>query len=72
MLKMTDTEQAPWYIVRSDNKRRARLNCISHILSLIPFKKISRAQLKLPKRSTRQKYDDQATLTGRNFVTERY
>ena len=37
MLEMTDTEHAPWHIVRSDDKRRARLNCISHLLSLIPI-----------------------------------
>src|SRR5436190_13653218 len=43
MLKMTDSRHAPWHIVRSDDKRRARLNCISHILSLIPFKKLPRS-----------------------------
>jgi polyphosphate kinase 2 len=72
MLEMTDSQHAPWYIVRSDNKRRARLNCISHILSLIPFKKVPRDKVKLPKRSNKQKYDDQETLKGRNFVAERY
>jgi polyphosphate kinase len=72
MLKMTDSQHAPWYIVRSDDKRRARLNCISHILSLIPYKKVPRAKVKLPKRANKQKYDDQATLEGRNFVVERY
>ena len=72
MLEMTDSKHAPWYIVRSDNKRKARLNCISHILSLIPFKKVPRDKVKLPKRSNKQKYDDQETLEGRNFVAERY
>ena len=72
MLEMTDSQHAPWYVVRSDNKRRARLNCISHILSLIPFKKVPRDRVKLPKRSNKQKYDDQETLKGRNFVAERY
>jgi polyphosphate kinase 2 len=72
MLEMTDSQHAPWYIVRSDNKRKARLNCISHILSLIPFKKVPRDKVKLPKRSNKQKYDDQETLKGRNFVAERY
>jgi polyphosphate kinase len=70
MLEKTDSEHAPWYIVRSDDKRKARLNCISHILSLIPFKKVSRPKVKLPKRSNKRKYDDQATLKGRNFVAE--
>ena len=41
MLKMTDSKDAPWFIVRSDDKRRARLNCISHILSQIPAKEVS-------------------------------
>jgi polyphosphate kinase len=72
MLKTTDSKHAPWYIVRSDDKRRARLNCISHILGLIPFKKVKRDKAKLPKRSDKGKYDDQATLKGRNFVTEKY
>lgn len=72
MLKATDTKHAPWYIVRSDDKRRARLNCISHILSLIPYKTIPHEKITLPKRSRKEAYDDQATLKGRHFVLERY
>src|SRR5215468_7366548 len=72
MLKKTDTKHAPWYIVHSDDKRRGRLNCISHILSRIPYKKISRDKVKLPKRSNSDKYDDQASLKGKRFVRERY
>jgi polyphosphate kinase 2 len=72
MLKATDTSYAPWFIVPSDNKRRARLNCISHLLSLIPYKKVRREKVKLPKRSDKGKYDDLATLKGRTFVPERY
>ena len=72
MLKMTDSKHAPWFIVRSDDKRRARLNCISHILSQIPTKRVTRPKIKLPKRSNRGKFDDQATLKNRNFVDERY
>jgi polyphosphate kinase len=72
MLKATDTKFAPWYIVRTDNKRRARLNCISHILAQIPYKKITKDKVKLPKRSTKDKYDDQASLKGRKFVSEHY
>jgi hypothetical protein len=48
------------------------LNCISHILSTIRYKKLKRPKVKLPSRSDRGKYDDQATLKGRNFVAERY
>ena len=72
MLKATDSKHAPWYIVRSDDKKRARLNCISHILSLIPYKKVPHEKVRLPKRLVKGKYDDQAGLKGRNFVPERY
>jgi len=50
MLKATDTPFAPWYIVNADDKRRARLNCISHLLSLVPYQEIRREPVKLPKR----------------------
>jgi polyphosphate kinase len=50
MLLATDTPYAPWYIVDGDDKRRARLNCISHLLSVIPYKKVEREKVKLPKR----------------------
>jgi len=72
MLEATDTKHAPWYIARSDNKKRARLNCISHLLRLIPYEKIPRKRVKLPKRSMKRAYDDQATLHGRRFVPEKY
>lgn len=72
MLKATDTKDAPWHIVRSDDKRRARLNCIAHLLSLIPYKKLDHKKVKLPKRSTKGKYDDQASLKGRHFVPKKY
>ena len=72
MLKATDTKYAPWYILRSDDKRRARLNCIAHLLRLIPYKKVPREKVKLPKRSVKGAYNDQASLRGRKFVDERY
>jgi polyphosphate kinase 2 len=72
MLEATDTEEAPWHIVRSDDKRRARLNLISHFLNLIPYKKVPRDKVKLPKRSNKGEYDDQAALKGRAFVPEKY
>jgi polyphosphate kinase 2 len=72
MLDATDSEHAPWYIARSDDKKRARLNCIRHLLSLIPYERIPRTKVKLPKRSTKGAYDDQATLEGRRFVPEKY
>ena len=72
MLKATDTKHAPWYIVPSDDKRRARLNCIAHLLSVIPYKKVRREKVKLPKRSLKGAYDDHKTLKGRHFVAQRY
>jgi len=72
MLEATDTRHAPWYILRSDDKRRARLNCITHLLKLIPYKRIKRDKVKLPNRSNKRKYDDQATLKGRKFIPEKY
>jgi polyphosphate kinase 2 len=72
MLKATDTKHAPWYIVRSDDKRKARLNCISHLLSMIPYRKAPREKVKLPKRKNKGSYDDQAPLRGRHFVPEKY
>jgi hypothetical protein len=72
MLDATDTDTAPWFIVRSDDKKRARLNGIAHILSQIPYKRIHRETAKLPKRSQKGKYDDQKSLAVRRFVEQRY
>lgn len=72
MLRATDSKHAPWYIVHSDDKRRARLNCISHILSLIPHKAIRRKKAKLPERMEINKYTDLPSFRGRHFVPERY
>ena len=72
MLKATDTRFAPWYILRSDDKKRARLNLIAHLLKLIPHKKIKRPKVKLPGRSHKHAYDDEKTLTRRRFVPELY
>jgi polyphosphate kinase 2 len=72
MLTATDSAHAPWHIVRSDNKRRARLNCISHILKTIPYKKPKQDKVKLPKRSNKNKYDDFSPLKDRKFVAEIY
>jgi len=72
MLDATDTKESPWYIVPSDDKKRARLNVIAHLLSLIPHKKLPRPKIELPKRSKKGAYDDKASLKGRKFVPERY
>ena len=72
MLEKTDTRVAPWYIVRSDDKRAARLNAIAHILSAIPYKKLPSKKVELPKRSSKRAYDDNASIASRRFVAEQY
>jgi len=72
MLKKTDTRHAPWTLVRSDDKKRARLNLIAHLLERIPYKKVPREKIKLPKRSNKGAYDDQASIRTRRFVPEKY
>jgi polyphosphate kinase 2 len=72
MLEYTDTDETPWYIVDSNDKRRARLNAIGHILAKIPYKRIERAKAKLPERSEKRRYDDQSSLEGRRFVAKEY
>jgi polyphosphate kinase 2 (PPK2 family) len=72
MLKATDTKHAPWHIVDSDDKKRARLNCVSHLLSKIPYGKVPREKVKLPKRKNKDAYDDQAPLKGRHYVPVKY
>jgi polyphosphate kinase len=70
MFEATNTKFAPWYIVRSDDKRRARLNCIRHLLDLIPREQVPQEKATLPKRSMTDAYDDMATLEGLRFVPE--
>ncbi len=72
MLDATDTDHAPWHIVRSNDKKRARLNCITHFLSQFPYGKTSREKIDLGKRGTKGKYDDESTLEGRKFIAEKY
>ncbi|MBR0934693.1 polyphosphate kinase 2 [Bradyrhizobium jicamae] len=72
MLKATSTKHAPWYVIRSDDKRRARLNCISHLLKTIPYSRIRRDKVRLPKRSAKGRYNDQTALRAIKSVVERY
>jgi polyphosphate kinase 2 len=72
MFEATDTDIAPWHVVRSDDKRRARLNVIAFLLTLIPHHTIKREKVTLPRRSQKRAYDDEATLAGRRFVPEQY
>ncbi|WP_291299373.1 polyphosphate kinase 2 [Elioraea sp.] len=72
MFEHTDTPDSPWHIVHSDDKKRARLNAISHILSRIPYKKVKHADVELPDRSTKKEYDDHASIAERRRVEVRY
>jgi hypothetical protein len=72
MFMNTHTPDAPWHTVEADDKRRARLNCIAHLLELIPYKKVPREKIRLPKRSMKGEYDDQASIRNRRFVQQRY
>ncbi len=72
MLDATDTGHAPWHVVKADSKRKARLNCISHLLSLIPFEDTEFEAIELPERSKEHEYDDRATMRGRRYVPERF
>ena len=72
MFKATSSKHAPWYVIRSDDKRRARLNCIAHLLKLIPYKRIQKDKVKRPERSDKGRYNDQAGLRRMTFVAERY
>ena len=67
MFMATDTAWAPWYVVQSDDKRRARLNIIEHLLANIPYKPLPREKIKLPKRHVSAK---PAQQLGRKFIPE--
>jgi polyphosphate kinase 2 len=71
MFKYTDSKQSPWWVVNADDKKRARLNTISHLLSMIPYEDLTPDPIKLPKRQknvgyVRTPYEDQT------FVPEKY
>lgn len=72
MLDATDTDMSPWHIVRSDDKKRARLNCIADLLSRIPYEKSPQPKVKLPQRSNEHAYDDEASMKDRRWIAERY
>jgi polyphosphate kinase 2 len=71
MLDATDRDFAPWHIVRSDDKKRARLNLISHLLKQIPYKHMPQKMVHLPKRSMKHAYDDVATMAKRRWIPDR-
>jgi polyphosphate kinase 2 len=72
MLDATDTPWAPWHVVRSDSKKHARLNCVRHLLSLLPYEKVEKPKVKMPKRSNKHAYDDVSTMKDRRWIPETY
>jgi len=72
MLDATDTPWAPWHIVHSDSKKNARLNCIKHLLSQLPYEKVERPKVRLPKRSMKHAYDDVTTMKDRRWIPDVY
>ena len=58
MFEATDTPESPWYVVPSNDQRKARLNCISHLLSLIPYEEVPREPIKFPKRQSKGNYKE--------------
>jgi len=72
MLEATDTKQCPWYILDSNDKKKARLNCIEHILNMVPYGKIPQQKVKLGERSNKGKYDDSVGLKGRRVVSAKH
>ncbi len=72
MLDATDTKHAPWRIVKSDDKERARLNLIADLLGRIPYKRLKRVKVKNVERSTKHGYDDDAPMRGRSWIPEVY
>ena len=71
MFRYTDIKQAPWYVVDADDKKRARLNCISHLLSLFPYEDLTPAPMELPPRQDRQGYV-RPPLSEQTFVPKKY
>ena len=72
MLAATDTDFAPWHIVASDDKKRARLNLITHLLKQIPYEHTPQKKVKLPKRNMKHAYDDKTPMTNRRWIPEIY
>jgi polyphosphate kinase 2 (PPK2 family) len=72
MLEATDTDFAPWYLLHSDDKKRARLNLLSHFLGSIPYKAPKREKVDLPSRNKKGAYDDEATIKDRRWIKEKF
>lgn len=70
MFEATDTPQNPWYVVQTDNKKRARLNCVSHLLSMIPWQRVRQDKVELPKRQKPRGYKPSAWTY--RWIPEKY
>jgi hypothetical protein len=70
MFAATDLKQSPWYVINADDKRRARLNCISHLLSMIPYEDLTPKPIKLP--ALQKKPYVRPPITSQTFVPEQY
>jgi polyphosphate kinase 2 len=71
MFAFTDIKQAPWYVVNADDKKKSRLNCIAHLLSVVPYKDLTPATIKLPPREAQQGYI-RPPISDQTFVPEEY
>jgi hypothetical protein len=72
MLSATDTDTAPWSIVRSDDKKRARLNVIRRLLSQFPYDPLPKTKVKMPDRDMDDAYDDEVTMVDRRWIPEHW
>ena len=73
MFRHTDSKQSPWYVVDADDKRRARLNCIRHLLGVIPYKDVTEKALKLPARPKMKPAGyERPPITEQTFVPQVY
>ncbi len=72
MLEATDTAFAPWHVVRSDDKKRARLNCIAHLLSQVPYRRVKRPKIEQVGRSRKSAYDDEKPMRRRRWIPEAF
>ena len=72
MFEATDTDHAPWNIVRADDKKRARLNCITHLLGQFPYDEVALERVTFGKRKSKGAYDDVASIADRRFVPETF
>ncbi len=70
MFAFTDIKQAPWYVVDADDKKRARLNCINHLLTMIPYKDLTPKRMRLPKRKAPKSAYVRPPMSEQNFVPE--